>query len=83
MPAPGEPLYLPDDMEAVLEMQREEDLFCPGCGQPRDETMDKEAQDAYESHALRCHACAACERKAATFVKGTEGLMFTVERIEP
>ena len=72
-----------DDTDAVLEMLEEEAMLCPGCGLPRDQTMDKEAQDAYESHALRCHSCAARERKAATFTKGTEGLMFTVERIEP
>lgn len=85
MPASGEPLYLADDTEAVLEWQREQALLCPGCGLPRDETMNKEAQDAYKSHALRCHACAARSRAAEKFAaqKGSDGgLYFTTERLE-
>lgn len=63
-------------------MQREEDLLCPGCGLPRDETMSKEAQDAYQSRVLRCHGCAARERMAGMVAKqkGTEGMLFTIER---
>lgn len=79
---PGEPLYLPEDLEAVLEWQQEQDLLCPGCGQPRDETMDPELQNAYRARALRCHACAAKARKAASFGdKGLEAMFFSVERI--
>lgn len=69
---------------AVLEWQREQDLLCPGCGHPRDETMDPEAQDRYDSKALRCFACAAKERAAEKFTKherpNLAGLYFTVGR---
>lgn len=79
-----DPEFLPDDTEAVLEWQREQALLCPGCGLPRDETMSKEASDAYKARSLRCHACATRGRKAASVQdqKGTEGLYFTVERID-
>lgn len=46
--------------------------------------MSKEAQNAYKSRALRCHGCAARARAASQFgdMKGTEGLLFTVERVD-
>jgi hypothetical protein len=80
---PGDPLWLAEDTEAVLEYLREKALTCPGCGLPRDETMSREAEEHYRSRAFRCHACAARERETAKFVaaKGKpEGLYFTIER---
>lgn len=47
--------------------------------------MDKEADDAYEAHALRCHACAARERLASKRAKQNQdeaGLMYGVTRRE-
>lgn len=49
---------------------------------PRDETMDPEMQDGYKVRVLRCHACAARERRAKQLAKQEHddaGLMFAVE----
>ena len=81
---PGEPAWLPEDTQLILEYLREKALTCSGCGLPRDETMSPEAQDHYASRALRCHACAAREREARRFAAGPHdsgGLFFTVERM--
>lgn len=64
---------------------REQALLCPGCGHPRDETMDKDAYDHYKAHVLRCHACAARDRAAKKHTDqphDSAGLMFGVERID-
>lgn len=58
---PGEPLWLAEDLEAVLEWQRWCDLVCSGCGQPMSETLDPELEGAYEATAVVCHGCAARE----------------------
>ena len=80
----GEPLWLPDDTKELLDYFREQELLCPGCGLPRDETMDPEAEGLYRSRAMRCHACAAREREAKRFTSGPHesgGLLFGVERV--
>jgi hypothetical protein len=82
--AEGEALWLAEDAQAVLDYLREKALACPGCGLPRDETMDPEAVDHYRSRTLRCHACAAREREAERFTSGPHirgGLLFTAERV--
>jgi hypothetical protein len=78
----GEPLWTRDDAQAVLEYLREKALLCPGCGLPRDETMDPEAEGHFTSRALRCHACAARERAAKKFAMQNDGgsLYYTVEK---
>jgi hypothetical protein len=84
--ADGEPLWLPEDAQAVLDYFREESLTCPGCGLPRDETMTPEAEDHYRSRAMRCHACAARERATSKFddrPHESAGLYFTVEKRPP
>lgn len=58
---PGEPLWLAEDVDAVLEWQRWCDLQCSGCGQPMTETLDPELEGAYEATAVVCHGCAARE----------------------
>lgn len=83
MQKPGEPYFLDSDSEAALEYFEEQSLLCSGCGLPRDETMDKDAQDAYEAHLFRCHACAARDRKARQHAKDggdDAGALFAVER---
>lgn len=80
----GESLWLREDAEAILEYLREKAMTCPGCGLPRDETMDPAAERHYRSRALRCHACAAREREHQKFAKNPHdagGLFFTTERI--
>jgi hypothetical protein len=66
----------------VLEYLREKALLCPGCGLPRDETMDPEAEGHFTSRALRCHACAARERAAKKFAMQKDGgsLYYTIEK---
>lgn len=84
-PRPGEPLFTEEDTEAALEWIRERDLKCPGCGQPRDESMAPENQNRYRAHPIRCHACAARERAAEQRRKqenDPSGLMWSVELIE-
>ena len=77
----GEPLWTRDDAQAVLEYLREKALLCSGCGLPRDETMDPEAEGHFASRALRCHACAARDRAARKF-GGDQGasLYYTIEK---
>jgi hypothetical protein len=78
-----DPLWLESDTEALLEWQREQALLCPGCGHPRDESMSKEAMDAYESKAMRCHACAARDRAHKKFTSQPHddaGLYYTIGR---
>lgn len=47
-----------------MEWQAWRDNQCSGCGQPRDESFAKEHSFSYEVEPLRCHACAARERRA-------------------
>jgi hypothetical protein len=79
-----DPLFLPDDMEAVREWQREQSLICSGCGHPRDETMDKRNQHAYKTSAYRCFACESKEKAARRAAEkgGAEGLYFAAELME-
>lgn len=82
-PQPGEPLWLEDDTEAVLEWMREKALECVGCGLPRDETMDRDNDGAYISEPIKCHACAARDRAADAFTKQEHesyGLMFSIRK---
>jgi hypothetical protein len=81
----GEPWFTEEDTELALEWQREKDLECPGCGLPRDETMQKDHHDHYTASALRCHACAARDRKAKQFTKqehDDSGLFFVPKEID-
>lgn len=85
LPGPGEPLFLQADTEAVLAWQEYQDQLCPGCGLPRDETMRKEHQNHYEGGVLRCHACAARDRRAKEYTKGEHddaGLFFIPREID-
>lgn len=81
---PMEPLWLPEDTEAVLEYLREQALICQGCGLPRDETMNPEAEGSYRSRAFRCHACSARDREARKFAdqKTAGGIYFTTEKVD-
>lgn len=79
---PGEPEWLQEDAQAVLDLMLEEQMLCPGCGLPRDETMDKEADGRYRARAQRCHACAARENKARQYTpRESGGLFIGVERV--
>lgn len=60
----GEPLWLPEDRQAVLEWQAYQKSLCVGCKRPRAESFDVAMDDRYDVHALQCHACAARDRRA-------------------
>lgn len=57
--APGEPLWLAEDLDVVLEWQRWADQLCSGCHQPLIETLDPELEGGYVATAVECHGCAA------------------------
>jgi uncharacterized cysteine cluster protein YcgN (CxxCxxCC family) len=80
-----EPLWLAEDLEAVLIQQREQASLCSGCGLPIDETMDPENEGTYIARAFACHACAAKDKQEKKFTSGNhdaDGLRFIVERRE-
>lgn len=53
-------MWLPEDITAAMEWQAWERLLCPGCGQPRDESMAHEKHGlTYTGEAVICHACEA------------------------
>jgi hypothetical protein len=84
-PLPGEPLFLEDDLEALLEWQREQALVCPGCGLPGDETLDKDSAFSYRARVLRCHGCAARDRAAEERAKQESddaGIFYMIERTD-
>ena len=62
---------------------REKALECSGCGLPRDETMDRDNQHAYDSDPIRCHACAARDRRAQGFHRDggdSAGIRFSITK---
>lgn len=56
--APGEPLWLPADMDLALAFKREQDTACGGCGQPIDESTDPKNARRYRAHEKTCYGCA-------------------------
>ena len=68
-PVPGvDLLFTDDDAVEILDYLADEHLTCPGCGQPRVESMAKENTYGYRAVAMNCHACDAKRRaeKAAS-----------------
>ena len=47
------------DRDAAIAWQIEQNLACPGCGHPRDESTSRANQFAYRATPVRCHACKA------------------------
>lgn len=68
------------DTTAALAWQSYEDSLCPGCGQPRHETMEKGVQ--YRAHALRCQSCKAIHERAGKYpdADARAGIYFSTER---
>jgi len=72
-------------MEAALAWQWEQQLLCSGCGLPKDESMAKERQFAYEGRVLRCHACKAAAHAAKKFQDGPHdpaGIVYSVSELD-
>lgn len=80
-----EPLFLEADTRAVMEWQDAKEWACPGCGTDRRESMDKHHHDHYTAAAIRCHACAARDRKQRQFTKQEHddaGLFFVPRELD-
>lgn len=63
-PAPGEPLWTDEDVEAALAWQELQDATCRGCGNPLEESMNADNESAYVVKTLVCHGCRAVEKEA-------------------
>ncbi|MBK6556107.1 MAG: hypothetical protein IPG16_02460 [Comamonadaceae bacterium] len=82
--------WLSSDTLAALAWQSYLDSLCSGCGQPRHESFDAEADGAYVAHADRCHACTAAAIQQRAWTKadaaviggydGSAGRYFSTER---
>lgn len=70
MVRPGEPAWTQTDTDmalALLDLEaedREREAALHDCGQPRTESMHPDSEFAYDATPIRCHACAARDRKA-------------------
>lgn len=63
---PGEPRWLPDDLQAALEWQAEQAGKCSGCGQNLDDTTGEVNFDKWNAEGITCDACRAISRTAHT-----------------
>lgn len=80
---PGEPWFLDEDVDDVLDYLAIEDANCPGCGQEKTVSFDKRTDGHWDVTRLKCHACAAralqsedlkpSERAGAFFVVEHDG----------
>lgn len=77
--AEGEPLWLETDRALALALAAIEADACPGCGQPRTESMQPHAAYAYKAAALRCHGCAAIRTETAR-IDDPAGIYMHVKR---
>lgn len=83
-PAPGEPMWTPDDRAWAIALLDLEADTC-ACGHRRSETTQPEAEGTFQATPVRCHACAAKERTARKFLEGSneaasDGLHFHVQK---
>ena len=82
----GEPLWTDKDREWALALEAEEKAT-HSCGQLSEESFNPESDGMYTAEAVRCHACAASAREAASFADDehadTAGLVFVTTRREP
>lgn len=61
---PGEPAWTQQDTDLAIAITEIEAERCDGCGHPVGESMDPDTEFGWKADALRCHACAARDRKA-------------------
>ncbi len=61
---PGQSAWTQEDTDLAVALTELEADRCDGCGHPRSESMAREAEDGYRAEPIRCHACAARDRKA-------------------
>ena len=83
MPAPGEPLWLPEDRAWALALAQVEADACPECGEAWSETTDAANEYAYRADLVKCHACATGARAVRNHQDGhgtTDGLHVHIEK---
>lgn len=56
LPAPGEPLFTPQDTAAAVALAREEADVCPSCGHLKSFCRDPQNQFAFEGNEEMCFA---------------------------
>ena len=76
--ADGEPLWLPEDLEAALEWRAHLDSQCSGCGHPASQTFNPDFEGAFEAEPVVCHACKKRELEYKKF-DDTSGLKVAVK----
>lgn len=83
---PGDPAWLDDDREAVLDWLEKEASRCERCGQDTRESMKLENAYTYRAKGLRCHSCYAIDAEAAQLTRSKPGPMagirFQVTKVE-
>jgi hypothetical protein len=62
VPRDGEPQWLPEDRQAALAWQAEQNIRCNRCGHPKDETMDPANVKRWGAEYRTCYACDAIAR---------------------
>lgn len=85
MPAPGEPLWLPEDRWWALALLEAEAGICAGCGQILAESTALEGEDAYDSQGVPCHGCRAAARRTKSMQEqgaDVSGMHLSVSRRE-
>lgn len=66
-PAPGEPMWLPEDRWWALALQEVEAGTCRDCGHPLAETTDAGSEGTYDAEVTKCHACVAVGQRVTAF----------------
>lgn len=54
-------MWLDEDISVALEWDEYRSSLCSGCGQPKTDGMNPDAEDTYEAVPLQCFPCAARE----------------------
>ncbi len=83
IPGPGEPLWLPQDLDEALAWQVEVDSQCPGCGHPVDRAWDPDRINDWVPEVRHCWACAATARKAKQLRDGDTDGVFVITSYDP
>lgn len=73
MVAPGEPLWLDEDLAYAKALYAVEADECPGCGHPKTVTTQLASAEAYTANLLVCHACAAKSAVSKAYLSHDDG----------
>lgn len=82
-PAPGEPLWLPEDRWWAMALMEAESGLCGDCGHSLAESTHADNEYAYDASITKCHACLAGARRVAAHQEDggkTDGLKVSVFR---